>query len=61
MARAGVGLSFGGALLSAAAARPLASEASEAPPCGRRIRAKVLSVATPPLRVSFVGRGTAAA
>jgi hypothetical protein len=45
----------------AAAARPLASEASEAPPCGRWIRSKVLSVAPPRLRVSFVGRGTAAA
>jgi hypothetical protein len=61
MVRAGVGQSFGGALLSAAAARPLASEASEAPPCGRWIRNKGLSVATPRLRVAFVGRGTAAA
>ena len=61
MARAGVGLSLGGALLSAAAARPLASEAPEAPPCGRWIRKKVLSVAPSPLRVSFVGRRAAAA
>jgi hypothetical protein len=61
MVRVGVGLSLGGALLSAAAARPLASEASEAPPCGRWIRPKVLSVATPRLRVSFVGHRTAAA
>jgi hypothetical protein len=61
MARVGVGRSLGGALLSAAAVRPLASEASEVPPCGRRIRDKGLSVATPRLRVAFAGRDTAAA
>jgi len=61
MVRAGVGQSLGGALLSAAAARPLASEASEAPPCGRWIRPKVFSVATPRLRVASRAHLAAAA